>query len=568
MTDEGKQGRTEADLPARPFNSMAPGLAKGLALLTLCFVIVGSLLRLARLVGSRPLWEDEAFLALNFLTRSSAELLKPLDSVQLSPLAFVAAEWSIVQLGGRSEVALRWLPCVAGVLALVLLHRVCRRVLDPLGALFATAFAAFSPLLLDYSVELKSYSFDLLATAAMMQVTLDVAEQRGERRTLAVWAIVAFVVALISTAAPLIVAGAGATGMVALWRYRARSAAGHLLLAGFPAAIAFLFQFLTIYSSPSTLQGMQSYWQGNFIEFGLPETLLGLARTLRELWLNLLFGSAAETWLPRRSLSAALVVSGIGAWTLVQQRSLVLTLLVAPFLLAVLASMLHRWPMQPRLLLFAAPMIVMSFGAGLSRLIQCAPLSLRLSAMLVISIVTLGGAVRGAVESIQAPAHRVELPSAMEYIGKQPHSVPVAYVSAHFLAACRYYTAWHPRREQLVGQTVGTECQLRGTRVLYGRWPEADQSATRIDGTVVSSPNAWIEEEAERILAVSEREVWLVLPEDGPALLSRLGARGAVQRSAWRASGVLVLRFSVPPRSPRSAGAAAANAVKSRTDPA
>ena len=75
-----------------------------------------------------PLWGDEAFLAINFLTRDFAGLALPLEFDQIAPPGFLWAEWSIARWLGSGELALRLIPFLAGVASLLLFWRFCRQV--------------------------------------------------------------------------------------------------------------------------------------------------------------------------------------------------------------------------------------------------------------------------------------------------------------------------------------------------------------------------------------------------------------------------------------------------------
>ena len=56
---------------------------------TLATVVIGLVWRLVRYSLAFPLWGDEAFLAVNFLTRDLAGLARPLEFDQIAPPGFL-----------------------------------------------------------------------------------------------------------------------------------------------------------------------------------------------------------------------------------------------------------------------------------------------------------------------------------------------------------------------------------------------------------------------------------------------------------------------------------------------
>ena len=95
---------------------------------TLIVVVAGLLWRTVRYALAFPLWGDEAFVAVNFLTRDLLGLTRPLEYFQIAPPGFLLAEWLAVRAFGTGERALRLVPYLAGVASLLLFWRFCREV--------------------------------------------------------------------------------------------------------------------------------------------------------------------------------------------------------------------------------------------------------------------------------------------------------------------------------------------------------------------------------------------------------------------------------------------------------
>ena len=81
---------------------------------TLIVVLSGLVWRTVRYALAFPLWGDEAFVAVNFLTRDFAGLARPLEYFQIVPPGFLWSEWLAVRTFGASERALTVGPVLVG----------------------------------------------------------------------------------------------------------------------------------------------------------------------------------------------------------------------------------------------------------------------------------------------------------------------------------------------------------------------------------------------------------------------------------------------------------------------
>lgn len=132
-------------------------------------LIIASLIwRLVRYGLCFPMWGDEAFIAVNFITRSFGELIGPLDHPQIVPVGFMWAQWLLSRLVGTGELALRLLPVVAGVASMLVFWRMAPKMVGRRQAMAAVAIFAASYYPVRHSVEVKSYSLDLLIALALI----------------------------------------------------------------------------------------------------------------------------------------------------------------------------------------------------------------------------------------------------------------------------------------------------------------------------------------------------------------------------------------------------------------
>ena len=127
------------------------------------FLVVGLLMRCSRYLMNFPLWEDECFLAVNFIDRGYLELLEPLRYHQVAPVLFLWIELTAVKLFGFHEFALRAFPFLCSIVGLFLFLHLARRLLSGSALVLAVGIFAVSYPNMRYAAEAKQYASDMLA---------------------------------------------------------------------------------------------------------------------------------------------------------------------------------------------------------------------------------------------------------------------------------------------------------------------------------------------------------------------------------------------------------------------
>ena len=98
---------------------------------------LGLLWRAVRFASDFPFSFDEASTGLNFLHGGVANLFLPLGYAQVAPVGFLISELGVDRILGGSETALRFLPWLQGVLAVLLFWRLARITLKGRSAMLA-----------------------------------------------------------------------------------------------------------------------------------------------------------------------------------------------------------------------------------------------------------------------------------------------------------------------------------------------------------------------------------------------------------------------------------------------
>lgn len=319
-------------------------------------VAVGLALRAFHYLRCPSVWHDEAALIVNVLGLSFRDMLGPLLHAEAAPPLFLMIERVVVLLLGEGEYALRLVPFLASCLALVLFADLVRRTLDPWAALLAAGLFAASDRLLWHACEAKPYAIDvLIAVLAAWWLVWSEAWPLW-RRCLPV-TILAPVALWVSFPACFILGGLLLT-FAPLTRNASWS--NHVAFALLAVVIGVAFAALAL--GPAEAQrnpDMEACWDGHFPNWSRPWTvpLWAVAGT---------FEVARYCLLPLGQVM--LIFAVVGATSLGRSRPDLVVALAAPLGLALIASLLHKYPYGgSRLEVFAAPALCLLGAEGARR---------------------------------------------------------------------------------------------------------------------------------------------------------------------------------------------------------
>ncbi len=349
--------------PDRPA-ALIPISRLSLGRLLLIVIAAGLAWRCVRFALGFPVWGDEAFVAVNFLVRDYAGMLHPLEWGQIVPAVFMWIELAIVRALGPSEHALRLLPFLAGIAALLVFVRFARRHLAAPAALLAIGFLAAANYPIRHAAEVKPYATDLLISLLLTAAAWSFF--CNPRRWLVLAGLIILALAGPWCSYPSVFVGGGVTLFLAAAGLRRRR--WDLLVSAAVVGAALLVGFLSMYQTYGRAQadfaaGISEIemWKKTFPPLTDPLGLL-----VWFVWMhtgNMLaypvggdYGASTVTFL-------LCIVGGV---RLAQRRPLLLWLLVSPLLLALLAAFLKKYPYggSARTMLYMAPAFCFLAGYG------------------------------------------------------------------------------------------------------------------------------------------------------------------------------------------------------------
>jgi len=136
-----------------------------------------------RIIGiDRSIWIDEAWVANSVTAGSLAGMFRYDAWLQTSPPLFLLLVRVTVDIFGLTPSVFRLIPLLFGLVAVVCMFVLTRRVLLPRYALPAWTLFVLSPVAIDYSKALKQYSGELAASTAIVLVCVLYLQRPTARR--------------------------------------------------------------------------------------------------------------------------------------------------------------------------------------------------------------------------------------------------------------------------------------------------------------------------------------------------------------------------------------------------
>jgi hypothetical protein len=334
------------------------------------FLAIGVAARLIRYLLRFPLWGDEAMLAMNFLDRDYASLMRPLDFHQVAPLLFLWIELTAIKLFGFHEWSLRLFPLLCSLASLFLFHRLASLLLRGTALVLAVGIFAVTYSGLRYAAETKPYGVDLMVSTLLLLLAVRWWRRPGDTRWL--WTLAAIIPLALGISFPAVFVAGGVSLTVATVLLRTRSRRGWWAWGALNVALA--GSFLAWYrlsvgaQAGAELNDMARMWNDTFPpRESLTSLLAWLVRVHAGPLLAVPIGG--DNW---GSIGTTLIcLVAVGA-LIRQGRFRLLALCSIPFLLNLIAAAMRRFPYggHMRLAMHLTPLVCLLAGIGAAAVLQ------------------------------------------------------------------------------------------------------------------------------------------------------------------------------------------------------
>lgn len=320
---------------------------------------IGIILRLRQYLFNRSLWADEASLAFNLANRSFVGLTQPLDYEQGAPLGFLFIEKLFIVLLGNRDQIMRLFPLFSGILAIYLVYRIARDHIK--GGMLATFLFVISPSLVYYSSELKQYSSDVMIALLLVFLASRCLKEGAQTRDFLLLGISGAAAIWISHPSAFILAGIGLALFIAAITKNPRVPVLWLIGLGGLWLFSFGVEYFVSLRHLIADDYLQGFWQKAFMPLPPWENRDWFVRT---------YYSVLLTSFNRADLILILGLPplvSIGALSLLYRERNMAILILSPFVLALFASALQKYPFKDRFVLFLVPFFFLLIAEGLGR---------------------------------------------------------------------------------------------------------------------------------------------------------------------------------------------------------
>lgn len=408
-------------------------------------VILGAGLCLWQYLASPSLWLDEIAVARNIFDRSLWDLLiSPLDYDQVAPKGFLLAEKLAVAAFGRNDYALRLVPVISALTALVGFWRVTLLVLEDGAAPVAVGlFVTAAPLVL-FASTVKQYATDVAVAVLLLWITLAIALRRLAPRAwaaglvgaTAVWCSQPAIIALGALGASLTVIGWQDGGA-----RRLRTLAPLLGIWAVSALAATLAAMASM--TPATHAYMNQFWEAGFLPAS-PQRALAILWPLDQLiaLFGTTLGSGALTY-PVPALYVMLTVFGF--WILWRQQRVVALILLAPIAGTLAAAIARQYPFSDRLIVFLVPSFFLAMATAIDWLRRMASRWSRSLGWLVVLLLV--GPAASPMVAMPPAYHREDIRPVLAHLQTQWHAGDGVYVFQGAGPAVTFYGTRYGLRE-------------------------------------------------------------------------------------------------------------------------
>ena len=372
---------------------------------------------------------------MNVIDRSPRELLETLDFNQAAPPGFLLLERGMTFLFGYSELALRAIPLLSGIAAIIIFAWLAKRLLAPFPALLAVLLFSVADGLIYYSSEAKPYSLDVLATLLLLAGVVFVGESAPTRGVAILFGILGVLLMSVSYAALIVVGSvAGVFLLVALHERRVMNIVRSIpLLMWSVCAIA-----VGIYGW-SRSDGIRLSFEAGEGSDSAFEWFGSLIHEVNVLGTGLLtsIGFPDESpWNHLFKVAAVCFVTGTVSLARSEWRRLLL--LLAPMVFTLFAWSLGQYPLVPRTTLFLVPVVILLLAQGVDTIVRWTPSPWRPFGAFVAAGI-LVGPLWTMSEAVTEPRVKEEIKPVLAYI--QARSAPGDTLYVHYGAqyALVYY---------------------------------------------------------------------------------------------------------------------------------
>jgi len=394
----------------------------------------GAIFRLSQYLFNRSLWLDEAKLAVNISQRSFLELLEPLKSAQGAPVIFLMIEKLLIEGWGNRDYVLRLFPLLCGLISLYLFYKLAMRFLSPRIVPLALCLFAVCDALIYYSSELKQYSSDVMTAVLLFLVTFYIGSTGFSLLRTVLYGVIGMVAIWLSYPAVFVLAGTGSCLFISALKRRDWKKLFCLSLVYGVWIVNVAATYLASTADMTRNVHMQVYWSSAFMPF--PPMSLSDGMWFVKAFFRIFVDPVS---IKLYGLAALVFLAGFVSMFSARREDLVM--LISPLPFALLASGLHLYPFQGRMLVFLIPTVLILIAEGTQAIVT--KISIQRAVRLGVGVLLIGlllaPPLASSVYHLAKPRTVEEIKPVIHYVKEHKKEGDVLYLYHGAKRAFQYY---------------------------------------------------------------------------------------------------------------------------------
>lgn len=320
-------------------------------------LLFGIFLRVYLYLLNRSLWQDEASLAMNLVHRSFGELTQTLDYHQAAPIGFLFIEKFFVSIFGPYDYVMRIFPVVSGILAIYFIFRFAQRHIGSAG-LFALTISSVAWSLVYYATELKQYSSDVMVLSLMIFLAGNALKKKTEAKDFFLLGIIGSLVIWISHPSVFVLAGIGLTLLFEKFTRKEYVPWIWILGVGTSWLLSFGLEYFVSLRHIVADGYMIEYWRKAYVPSPPWTNKAWYIKTFLY-FLDFSFNNASPmmAWF-------TIGLTSLGVLSVSIRNRKIALILISPFIFVFIASILERYPIKNRFVLFLIPLVFLLMAEG------------------------------------------------------------------------------------------------------------------------------------------------------------------------------------------------------------
>lgn len=308
--------------------------------------LLGIIFRLKSYLYLPSLWHDECSLAVSIITRNISGMFMPLEHNQCAPLLFMMLTKIVTALFGEGEFQMRLIPFLSGILSIFVFYILSKKVLSTkFSVAVALLLFVINANLIYYSAEFKQYSTDLLIVMWAVIVLSNLNFKTNSYKKLLGYSLSSIIFLLLSFPAAFAIF---ASFICSIFNSEKKSYTKMFTYLLPIFGIGFVYYLFVLHpNTASQMATYNDYWKDGFLNTSLKSFLL-LAK-----------GNFDFMFKPNNFALFGLILFFVGVFKSAKEKNKYGMICLLVILTALIAALLHFYPIKERVALYLIPIIIL-----------------------------------------------------------------------------------------------------------------------------------------------------------------------------------------------------------------